>query len=170
MVKSHDQIKNMVEDYIKITGVNYKDTTEKIKEKNPDTAWQFVVGKGLHITMMKKRPDRILLHIPSIYDEKDLEGVNQVLQSDPEFANSINEFIILRGCTNSWIKNKEGVITGFNVNIYIDSENFDRPKFFEEWDKLMITQGHVVKKIGIRFNPKQTKPTDSDTTEKSMYG
>jgi len=170
MVKTLDQLKNMTEDYIKITEAKYQNSTEKIREKNPEVEWQFLIDSGVHITMAKKRPDRIRLHIPSIYEGKDIEAVTQLLLSNPEFTNSINEFILLRGCTYSWLKNKEGKINGFIISSYIDSEIFDRPKFFEAWDKITITQKQIIQKIGIRFNPKQTKPTDSDTSEKSMYG
>ncbi len=170
MVKTSEQLKNMAEDYIKITNTKYQNSTDQIREKNSDVDWQFVVGPSLHITMMKKRPDRILIHISVGFKEEDQKGVNQLALSDPEFINSINEIIMLSGFTHQWIKNKEGAITGININTYIDSEDFVRPSFYKEWDKLMSLQNHMARKIGIKLNPQQSKPTDSDTAGKSMYG
>jgi len=170
MVKSPEQLKNMTEEYIKITGAKYKETTDIIKEKNEDLDWQYVSAQSIHITMMKSRPDRVLIHDAIGFDETIQKGLNEIGTTDPEFINSINELIMMKDCTHDYIKNKDGIITGINLKTYIDSEEFDRPKFFRAWDKLIAIQIQLAKKIGLKLNPKQTKVTDTETADKSMYG
>ncbi len=169
MVKSPEQLKNMVEEYIKTSGVKYRDTTDKLKEKNADTAWQFVVGQSIHITLMNSRPDRIHLLDAIGFDDIIQKGLNEIAKNDPEFINSINEVIMLKGCTRTFTK-KDKLITGINITSYIDSEALTRPKFYEEWDKLIALQNHLVRRISTKINPNQTKVTETDTSEKSMYG
>jgi len=170
MVKTSDQLKNMTEEFMKITGVEYKDNTEKSQEKNPQIDWQFVLGKNIIITVVKKRADRVNFLSALRFSENDQKGINQLLQDEPEFINSINELFVLKDCTHQWRKDKEGKITGINLNSYVDSEAYNRPNFFKELDKLILVQNHMSRKLGIKLNPKQVKPTDADTSEKSMYG
>ncbi len=169
MVKSPEQMKNMVEEYIKVAPLKYKDTTDQIKLKSPDVDWQFVAGQSIHITMMKARPDRVLLLDAIGFDEQISNGLKSLMQTEPNFINSINELIMLKSCTRNFIK-KDDLITGINLTTYIDSEALTRPKFFEEWDKLIALQNQIVRMIGSKLKTNQSNLTETDTTEKSMYG
>ena len=44
MTKTSLEMKELVEEFIKITNVKYDDQTEKIKEKSDLVDWQFHVG------------------------------------------------------------------------------------------------------------------------------
>ena len=71
MVKTSEEMKNAVEEFIKITNINYEDQTEKVREKSEIIEWQFRVGVNVIVSKNRNRTDRI--HIKSNYgNQRDL--------------------------------------------------------------------------------------------------
>jgi len=170
MAKSSEELKTMTEEFFKITNIKYDDTSEKVKEKNPQIDWQLVVGKQVHIAVMKNRVDRVNFISAMLFSEDDQKGINELLKNDPEYFNSINELFVLKDCSNVWRKDKEGKILGINISTYIDSEEYNRPNFFKIMTRLGLLQTQMSRKLGIKIKSQQTNLTDSNTAEKSMYG
>jgi len=165
-VKTSNQIKNMVEDYIKLTTVKYQDSTALVQKQSPTVEWQFIIGKALHITKMKNRDDRIIFSYGVGIAPQHKDAFKNL---DPEFLNGLNETIILQDCTPKWI-NENNEIKGVEISSYIDVEEFNRPNFFKTWDRVNSLGNHILRKIVIRISPQTAKPTDSDTSTQSMYG
>ena len=165
MVKTSDQLKNMVEDYIKLTTVKYQDSTALAQKQVPTVEWQFIIGKALHVTKIKNRDDRITFSY----------GVGIALQHrdafknlDPEFINGLNEIIILQDCTPKGV-NENNEIKGVEISTYIDQEEFNRANFFKMWDRVNSLGNHILRKIVIKISPQTAKPADSDASTQSMY-
>ncbi len=162
-------MKNIVEDYIKITKAQMKDSTVEIQEKNPNVDWQFLIGQALHVTKMQGRDDRIDIHLPINFSE---DISKQLVVGTPNVEDKINEinaFLISNDLQYSWHV-KDDLITGFDIKSYIDEEELSRPKFFEKWDKILVTSEHVKMGILRMINPgiMQTK-TSNKISDSSIY-
>ena len=168
MVKTPDQLKNIVEDYIKTTGVKYQETTVQAQQQVSDIEWQFVIGKGLHITKQKSRDDRIIFHYGIGISPQHKEEFKKILENEPEFINSLFELAILQECSARMIS-EGNEPKGIEISSYIDVEELNRPNFFKEWDLVNALTNHLVRKIQIKINPK-SKPSDVGTSTQSMYG
>jgi len=88
-------MKNMIEEYIKMTPVKYQDTTSHYDNKIVE--WQYLIGQALHVTKLTGREDRINIHYAISISDKDYEQFKEVVLSDNEFGNSLNELVILQG-------------------------------------------------------------------------
>ena len=170
MVKTPDQMRNMIEDWIKITGLKYHDTTIKIQEKNPNIEWQLLLDPAMHITKMKKRNDRILFHLAMGFEEKIIDEMQKLGdQEKVDLFNGINEMISLAGLTYNWIV-KDKLRAGINVRDYIDEEELNRPNVFKTLDKISLMGTLVLSRIAMRINPTGVKTTDvGKASDKQMY-
>ena len=63
MTKTSEQMKELVEDFIKVTNINYEDQTEKIREKSNLIDWQFHVGTNVIVSKNANREDRIHVNL-----------------------------------------------------------------------------------------------------------
>ena len=160
-------MRNMIEDWIKITGLKYQDTTAKIQEKNPEVQWQLLLDPAMHITKMKKRDDRILFHLAMGFEENIIDGMQKLGdQEKAELFNGINEMIALAGLTYNWIV-KDKLRVGINVREYIDEEVLNRPTVFKTLDKISSMGNLILRRIAMRVNPTGIKTTDA--SDKQMY-
>lgn len=168
MVKTSEQLKNMVEDYIKTTGIKYQETTSLIQKQDPKVQWQFVIGKGLHITKHESRDDRFSFHYGIGISPEHKDGFKKILENEPEFINSLFEIAILQDCSARYVTkgNEPG---GIEISSYIDVEELNRPNFYKQWDRVNSLSHHLIRKIQIKINPK-SKPTDTGTSTQSPYG
>ena len=55
MAKTSQEMKELVEEFIKITNVKYEDQTKKVKEKSNLVDWQFHVGTNVVISKNANR-------------------------------------------------------------------------------------------------------------------
>ena len=168
-MKTSAQLKNMVEDYIKLTPVKYQDSTALVQKQNPEVEWQFIIGQALHVTKIKNRDDRITFSYGVGISPVHKESFKKLMQSEPEFINGLNEMIMMRGCITKWVE-ENNEIKGVEISTYIDEQEFNRPNFYETWDRVNSLGNHIARTIGIKINPTAEKPTDSDTSSQSMYG
>jgi len=170
MTKTSSQMKNMVEDWIKITNVEYADTTEEIIKKGfDDTSWQFMIKDDVHVTQMKSRIDKIDMHTARVFTK---EVTSQLVTGADKIENAVNEInalVTTNGLNINW-QVKDGLITGFEIKIDIYSEEFERPFFYHNWDRL-VNLTHSVGLTLVRLvNPNFAESqTTSDTSGSTMY-
>jgi len=168
MVKTPDQLKNIVEEYIKTTKVKYQETTSTIQQKIPQIQWQFVIGKGLLVTKHEARDDRITFHYGVGIAPQHMDEFKKILANEPEFINSLFELAMIREC-NIRLVSEANEPKGIEISSYIDEEELSRPNFFKEWDRVNSLSNHILRKIQIKINPK-SKATDTGTSTQSPYG
>ncbi|MDH5697502.1 MAG: hypothetical protein OEY54_03130, partial [Nitrosopumilus sp.] len=71
MAKTSEQMKDLVEEYIKVTNINYEDQTKKIQEKSKIIDWQFHVGANVIISKNANRMDRIHVNVNMRFPSQD---------------------------------------------------------------------------------------------------
>ena len=168
MEKTPEQLKHIIEDYIISTGVNYQNSTVEVQKIYPDVQWQFLIDSALHVTKLKSRDDRINFHYVIEISQQHQEDFEKIMNTEPEFVNSLNELIILKDCFPRWVEESNG-IKEFEISTYIDIDELNRPNFYKTWDRVTLLANHLAQKIQIKINPKSAKPTDSDSSTMSMY-
>ena len=169
MVKSSNQMKNMIEDWIKIIGIKYENSTQKVQSQHPQVEWQFLIGEALHVTKMSGRNDRTDIHYAIGFPDQVKNVFNVSEKSSIELLHEINGFLTSLGLSYNWIIENNHV-TGLDIRTYVDEEELNRPTFYRIWDKVTSTSNHVMKTIMLRLgqqSPVVTKMTD--TSGKDMY-
>jgi hypothetical protein len=169
MVKTSSEMKNLVEEFIKITNVKYEDQTQKIKEKSKLIDWQFHLGTNVVISKNANREDRIHVNVNMRFPPEDSK---LLVSKNPSFSKAvmeISEICTICNIGHQWIKNGE-TVAGLAVFSHIDEQNLDRITFHNVWDNVARVSGHVQKILRSNFSSFSSKNNLSDETmEKSMY-
>lgn len=169
MVKTSTQMKNMIEDWIKIVGVKYQNSTDMIKPKNQQVDWQFVIGQGLHITKISNRNDRIHIHYAYGFSDEIKNKLNLNGKINSVVISEVNGFLISSELHPEWVMDNNQIV-GLNVNTYIDEQELTRPTFFRMWDKVIGASDHVMKIIALRLQIQSSDVTiTTNTSSKGMY-
>ena len=71
MTKTSTEMKQLVEEFIRITNVKYEDQTEKIKQKSDLVDWQFHVGTNVIVSKNANREDRIHINVNMRFPPED---------------------------------------------------------------------------------------------------
>lgn len=170
MVKTSDQLKNIVEDYIKTTGVQYEDTTTQTQKLDPKIQWQFVAGKSINIRKLSNRDDRINLDYGIRLSPEHIEKAKKLGDQDwGAFLGTLNELILLQGLTYRYMI-KDKVVEGLLISGYVDVEELNRPNLFKVWDTLASTGSHILNKISVKLNLGTTPTGVSGTSTHGIYG
>jgi len=170
MIKTSEEMKTLVEDFIKITNINYEDQTEKIREKSKVVEWQFRVGTNVIISKNANRADRIHLNVNMRFPPEDSK---LLIIKNPSFSKAIMG--ISEVCTtcrigHQWIKSDETIV-GLAIFSHVDEEALDRVTFHNVWDNVARVSGHVQKILRSNFSSFSSQTNSSDETiSKSMYG
>ncbi len=169
MTKTSQEMKELVEEFIKVTNIKYEDQTEKIKEKSQAIEWQFRVGANVIVSKNTNRQDRIHLNVNMRFPPDDAK---LLIMKNPSFSKAIME--ISEICTicnvgHQWIKDKESIV-GLAVFSHVDEQNLDRISFHSTWDNVARVSGHVQKILRSNFSGFSSQANLGQTTEKSMYG
>ena len=170
MTKTAEQMKTQVENFIKITNINYEDQTEKIREKSDIIEWQFHVGTNVIVSKNANREDRIHVNVNMRFPSQDAK---LLVMKNPSFSKAIME--ISEICTickvgHQWIKNKDDVV-GLAIFSHVDEEDLSRVAFHNVWDNVARVSGHVQKILRSNFSGFSTQTSSPDqTVDKSMYG
>ena len=170
MTKISSEMKDLVEDFIKITNINYEDQTEKIREKSKVIDWQFHVGTNVIVSKNANRSDRIHVNVNMRFPPQDSK---LLVMKNPSFSKAIME--ISEICTickigHQWIKDGEN-IAGLAIFSHVDEQTLDRVSFHNTWDNVARVSGHVQKILRSNFSGLSTQNNITDTTiDKSMYG
>lgn len=170
MIKTSEEMKTLVEDFIKITNINYEDQTEKVREKSKLVEWQFRVGTNVIISKNANRADRIHLNVNMRFPPEDSK---LLIIKNPSFSKAImgiSEICTTCGIGHQWIKSDETIV-GLAIFSHVDEESLDRVTFHSVWDNVARVSGHVQKILRSNFSSFSTQTNSSDeTVGKSMYG
>ena len=170
MSKTSSEMKALVEEFIKITNIEYEDQTEKVKKKSKIIEWQFRVGTNVIVSKNINRIDRIHLNVNMRFPPEDSK---LLIMKNPSFSKTIieiSEICTMCGIGHQWIKDKENMI-GLAIFSHIDEEILDRVAFHNVWDNLSRVTMHVQKILRSNFSGFASQKNPSvETTENSMYG
>ncbi|MCJ8307381.1 MAG: hypothetical protein HRU07_10070 [Nitrosopumilus sp.] len=169
MIKTSEEMKTLVEDFIKITNINYEDQTEKVREKSKLVEWQFRVGTNVIISKNANRADRIHLNVNMRFPPEDSK---LLIIKNPSFSKAImgiSEVCTTCGVGHQWIKSDETIV-GLAIFSHVDEKSLDRVTFHNVWDNVARVSGHVQKILRSNFSSFSTQTNSSDeTVGKSMY-
>lgn len=170
MAKTSEQMKELVEGFIKVTNINYEDQTEKIREKSKIIDWQFHIGTNVIVSKNANRADRIHVNVNMRFPTQDSK---LLVMKNPSFSKTIME--ISEICTickvgHQWIKEGEN-IAGLAIFSHVDEQVLDRISFHNTWDNVARVSGHVQKILRSNFSGFSSQGNTTDATlDKSMYG
>tara|TARA_B110000003_G_C16295642_1_gene396724 strand:+ start:86 stop:598 length:513 start_codon:yes stop_codon:yes gene_type:complete len=169
MTKTSLEMKELVEEFIKITNVKYEDQTEKIKEKSDLVDWQFHVGTNVIVSKNANREDRIHVNVNMRFPPEDSK---LLVSKNPSFSKAvmeISEICAICNIGHQWIKNGE-TIAGLAIFSHIDEDNLNRVSVHNVWDNVARVSVHVQKILRSNFSNFSSKNNLSDETmDKSMY-
>jgi hypothetical protein len=169
MVKTSEEMKRLVEDYIKITNIKYEDQTEKVREKSKVVEWQFHIGANVIVSKNANRDDRIQVNVNMRFPPEDAK---LLVLKNPSFSKAImeiSEICTTCGVGHQWMKDKEDII-GLAIFSHVDEQILDRISFHNTWDNVARVSGHAQKILRANFSGFPTPNTTDDTIDKSMYG
>lgn len=170
MTKTSEEMKEMIEDFIKITNIKYEDQTEKIKEKSKIIDWQFHIGTNVIVSKNANREDRIHLNVNMRFPTQDAK---LLVMKNPSFAKAImeiSEICTICGVGHQWIKDNENIV-GLAIFSHVDEQNLNRVSFHNVWDSVARVSGHVQKILRSNFSGFSAQNSSTDqTVDKSMYG
>ncbi|MDX1596323.1 MAG: hypothetical protein R3327_05220 [Nitrosopumilaceae archaeon] len=168
MTKTSQEMRQLVEDFVKVTKVKFTDITEKAKEKSPMIEWQLHVGQALYVTKLSTREDRIqmtfALRLPP-------EHIGKIVTDSPSFekiAMDINYLATVCGVFVQWIKTEKNEIRGLNLSTHLDESILTRVNFHDKWDNLARV-GLQIQRIFGTARLGTTAATTNETSDKSMY-
>ncbi len=169
MIKTSEQMKTLVEDFIKITNINYEDQTEKVREKSKIIEWQFRVGTNVIVSKNENRVDRVHLNVNMRFPPEDSK---LLIIKNPSFSKAImeiSEICTTCGVGHQWIKSDKTIV-GLAIFSHVDEEVLDRVTFHSVWDNVARVSGHVQKILRTNFSSFSSQTNSSDETiGKSMY-
>ena len=103
-------MKTLVENFIKITNINYEDQTEKIREKTKAIEWQFHIGTNVIVSKNTNRADRIHLNVNMRFTPDDAK---LLIIKNPSFSKAvmeISEICTICNVGHQWVKDKENIV------------------------------------------------------------
>jgi hypothetical protein len=170
MVKTSEEMKKQVEEFIKITNIKYEDQTEKVREKSKMVEWQFHIGANVIVSKNVNRDDRIQVNVNMRFPPED---ARLLVLKNPSFSKAImeiSEICTTCGVGHQWMKDKEDII-GLAIFSHVDEQVLDRVSFHNTWDNVARVSGHAQKILRANFSGFPTPNSASDETiDKSMYG
>jgi len=170
MVKTSEQMKKLVEYFIKVTNINYEDQTKKVREKSNLIDWQFHVGTNIIVSKNTNREDRIHVNVNMRFPSQDAK---LLVMKNPSFSKAImeiSEICTICGVGHQWIKNNQDV-AGLAIFSHVDEQDLNRISFHNTWDNVARVSGHVQKILRSNFSSFSAQNNLTDQTiDKSMYG
>ena len=170
MPKTSEEMKDLVEDFIKITHIKYEDQTEKIRAKSKVIDWQFHVGTNVIVSKNANREDRVHVNVNMRFPPQDSQ---LLVMKNPSFSKAImeiSEICTTCGVGHQWIKAGES-IAGLAIFSHVDEQELDRIAFHNTWDNVARVSGHVQKILRSNFSGFSAQNNTTDATiDKSMYG
>jgi hypothetical protein len=170
MTKTSLEMKELVEEFIKITNVKYEDQTDKVREKSKLVDWQFHVGTNVIVSKNANREDRIHVNVNMRFPPEDAK---LLVTKNPLFSKAvmeISEICTICNIGHQWIKDGEA-IAGLAIFSHIDEQNLERITFHNVWDNVARVSGHTQKILRSNFSNFSSKNNlGEETLNKSMYG
>lgn len=171
MSKTPDEIKKIIEEWIKITGVKYDDITLSQSPNQPNLEWALKFADFIIIYMIKGRPDRIVMDCPIGFAEEHRIATSQMEDIEfLKFANEINQLLLTADLSVNYDQDQK-MIKQITIQSYIDTESLMREKFYRMLDKIGGFKGVIVQKVQIKFGIKgQLTNLDQSSSKKHFYG
>ena len=170
MEKTSEEMRTLVEEYIRITNINYEDQTQKVREKSQLIEWQFHVGTNIIVSKNANRKDRIHINVNMRFPPGDSKLLVIKNASFSKAVMEISETCTICGVGHQWIKDKEAIV-GLAIFSHVDEKILDRVSFHDTWDNVSRVAGHVQKILRSNFSGFTTQNnTSEETLDKSMYG
>ncbi|MCV0392026.1 MAG: hypothetical protein K5790_01890 [Nitrosopumilus sp.] len=170
MAKTSEEMKKLVEEFIKITNVKYEDQTDKVREKSNLIEWQFHLGTNVIVSKNVNRQDRIHLNVNMRFPPNDSK---LLVIKNPSFSKAvmeISEICTIAGVGHQWIKENDNVV-GLAIFSHVDEQVLDRVTFHNTWDDVSRVSSHVQKILRSNFSGfASANNLGAETTDKSMYG
>ncbi len=169
MIKTSQQMKELVEEYVRVTKVKFNDVTAHAKEKSSIIEWQLHIGQALYVTKLSTRTDRVqmtfALRLPP-------EHVGKIITDSPSFekiAMDINYLATVCGVFVQWIKTEKNEIRGLNLSTHLDESILTRVNFHDKWDNLARVGLQIQRIFGTARLGSAAQTTTDETSDKSMY-
>ncbi len=166
MVKTPDQVKNIVEEWLQVIGKPY----ENITSTNQHASFGFKFGDTMFYSL-KNRPDRVTIETIIGFAPEHKEATAKL--EDKEFQEllvNLTEPVVMArlGVNIGLEQNKPKQINHIAIQGYVDTNSMDRNDFFKEWDAVASFRQLIIKKIQIQFGVKgnidNTSTSSSDNT------
>ena len=164
MTKTTTEMKELVEEFIKVTGINYEDQTPHLKDKNEIIEWQYRVGTNVIINKNAKRNDRIHLSVNMRFTPQDADLLKIENPSFTKAIREISEICTICKVGHQWVKDNNKTI-GLGIFTHVDEQILDRVNFHNAWDNLVQVTGHI--QLILRSNFAKISHTAAN---KSIYG
>lgn len=171
MAKDFEQIRNIVEDWIKITNAKFIDITEEEKEKQPKLEWIFKVDGVIVIYMLQERPDRVSIQTTiSFASEHQKQTASMGDKEFLQFSVDMFESLAIAGISPNVLQNQKE-IKQISLQSYIDTESLEREKFFEKWDQLAAFRQIIIKRVQAKFGVSGMGDSKNiSSTNSTIYG
>lgn len=171
MTKTPSQVKNIVEDWIKITNAKFQDITQEEKPKQPRLEWIFKVNEMMAMYMIDNRHDRVTFDVPINFAEEHQKATSKMADKDfLEFLTDILEPLTIAGISAKFQQN-EKEIRQISLQIYVDTESLEREKFFRRWDRIVAFREIIIKKVQTKLGVSgMTGSANYESSEKGIYG
>jgi len=170
-MKTFQQIKNIVEEWIKITNAQFEDITQSEKPKQPRLEWAYKIGKDIVVYMIEGRMDRITIETPISFAPEHQKASSELSDKDfLKFLINLLEPLYIAGFIPNVVQDQK-TIKQVSIQSYMDTESLEREKFYRIWDKIAGLRQMTIKKVQIEFGIKgrMIDSTPSSSSE-SMYG
>jgi len=170
-MKTPQQIKNIIEEWIKITNAKFEDITQSEKPKQPRLEWIFKINNVMVAYMMEGRSDRITIESSIQFAEEHQKAVSELPDKKfLEFIIEITEPLISAEITPVF-EQKQKQVKKISIQSYIDTELLEREKFYRIWDKISGFRELTIKKVQAKFGVKgMTTDSASSSSSDIIYG
>ena len=170
MTKTPLQIKNIVEDWIKTTGANYEDITQREKQKQPKLEWVYHINKKIIVYMIQGRADRISIESPISFAPEHQTATSELPDKDfIKFLIYILEPLYMAGLNPNILQDKK-IIKNISIQSYVDTLSLEREKFYRIWDKISGFREVIIKKVQVELGVKgMSTDTESSSSSGTMY-
>ena len=169
-MKTPQQIKNMIEDWIKITNAKFEDITQSEKPKQPRLEWAFKISNNLIVFMIEGRSDRVAIESPIGFAEEHQKATSELADKDfLKFVINLIEPIYIAGLNPIIVQDKK-MIKKISIQSYLDTEVLEREKFYRIWDKIAGFREIIIKKVQVEFGVRGIVTDSTSSSSETMYG
>lgn len=169
MSKTTEQMKHLVEEYIKTTGVKYEDQTEIVRNKTQSIEWQFHVGNNIIVSKNTNRQDRIHINVNMRFTPEDSKLLVPTNQAFAKAAIEISQICTICKVGHQWV-NTGNDIAGLAIFAHVDEQVLDRVTFHNTWDNVARVSGHMQKILHANFGKIAKGSMAGVGSESSIYG